>query len=504
VDAALQPGAQRPMTVDRRIATGLRAWLGTCGLVIGLAVCMSPATALAEEREERRGGRNEHRDGGERALRDFAAQPYASTYRPFPRRDTLIRDATVLDGAGRRLEAADVLLSDGLVVAVGADLAAPADAVRIDAKGRWVTPGIVDPHSHLGNFPTPYTDEDSAHTDVNEDTGPNTAQVWAQHSINVQDPGFPRALAGGVTTLQVMPGSKNLFGGRTIVLRNVPSSTVQGMMFPEAPFGLKMACGENVVHAYGDSGGFPVSRMGAVSGQREAMIAARKYLNDWRRHAEGDEHRPPEPDLKLDTLAGVLTGDIRVHVHCYRADDIAQLFDLAREFDFRITAVHHAAEAYKIAGLFAKEGVCAAVWPDWWGFKREAYDAIRENAAYLEAAGACVSMHSDSGIVGQRLNLEAAKAAAAGRRAGIDLPPERVIQWITRNPARLLGLEERIGTLEPGKAADVLVWSGDPFSVYSRVDQVYLDGALAYDRSDPVRQPRSDLELGQPSQEPLP
>jgi imidazolonepropionase-like amidohydrolase len=307
-----------------------------------------------------------------------------------------------------------------------------------------------------------------------------------------------------VTTLHVMPGPTNLFGGRTIVLHNVAAPTVQGMIYEGASFGLKMACGENVIHAYGDNGRAPVSRMGAVAMQREAWAAARKYLREWRRYADGDEHRPPDPDLKLDTLAGVLTGEIRVHAHCYRADDIAQLFDMADEFDFRITAIHHAAEAYKIPDLFVKKGACAAVWPDWWGFKREAYDAIRENAAYLEAAGACVAMHSDSNISGQRLNVEAAKAAAAGRRAGIDLPPERAIAWITRNPARMLGLEARIGTLEAGKAADVVIWSGDPFSVYTHADQVFVDGALAYDRSDATRQPRSDLELGQPSQEPLP
>ena len=477
---------------------------------LALLVAFAGTGCVAADADARRDRRAEPRreerprEPRENAPRAFAAQPYASTYRPLPRQDTLIANATVLDGTGRRLERADVLLRDGRVVALGPALAAPAGVVRLDAAGRWVTPGLVDPHSHLGNFPTPYTGEDAEHTDVNEDTSPNTAQVWAQHSINVQDPGFARALAGGVTTLQVMPGSTNLFGGRTVVIRSVPARTVQGMTFPDAPFGLKMACGENVVHAYGDSGGFPVSRMGAVSGQREALLEARKYLDDWRRHAEGGDHRPPEPDLGLDTLAGVLAGEIRVHAHCYRADDIAQLFDLAREFGFRIAAIHHAAEAYKIPDLFVKEGACAAVWPDWWGFKREAYDAIRENAAYLEAAGACVAMHSDSAITGQRLNLEAAKAAAAGRRAGIELPPERVIQWITRNPARVLGLEARIGTLEPGKLGDVVVWSGDPFSVYSRVDQVFVDGALAFDRRDPARQPKSDLELGQPSQQELP
>jgi len=439
-----------------------------------------------------------------RAMRDFAAQPYRSTYRPLPRRDTLIRGATILDGAGKRLEGADILLHDGLVTAVGPGLAAPEGVVTIDGTGRWVTPGIIDPHSHLGDFPTPYTGEDAQHTDVNENSDPNTAQVWAQHSINVQDPGFSRALAGGVTTLHVMPGSTNLFGGRTIVLRNVPASTVQGMIFPGAPFGLKMACGENVIHAYGDAGRFPVSRMGAVAGQRAAWQKAQKYRDDWQKYSRGDSEKPPDPDPQLDTLAGVLEGEILVHAHCYRADDIAQLFDMAREFGFHITAIHHAVEAYKIPELFVQEGVCAAVWPDWWGYKREAYDAIRENAAYLQVAGVCVSMHSDSAISGQRLNLEAAKSVAAGARAGIRIPPEQAIEWLTSNPARMLGLADRVGTLEPGKIADVVLWSGNPFSVYTHVDQVYIDGGLAFDRNDPAHRPSSDFELGQPSVEPRP
>jgi imidazolonepropionase-like amidohydrolase len=428
-----------------------------------------------------------------------AATAYPSTYQPLPRRDTLIRGGTILDGAGHRLENTDILLRDGKVVAMGPGLAAPDGATVVSAAGRWITPGIVDPHSHLGDFPTPYTGEDASHTDVNEDSDPNTAQVWAQHSINVQDPGFARALAGGVTTLQVMPGSTNLFGGRSIVLRNVPAPTAQGMIFPGAPFGLKMACGENVIHAYGDSGRFPVSRMGAVAGQRTAWQQAHRYLDNWQKYERGESEAPPDQDLKLDTLAGVLMGDIRVHVHCYRADDIAQMFDMAHEFGFRIDAIHHATEAYKIPDLFVRDDVCAAVWPDWWGYKREAYDAIRENAAYVDAAGACVAMHSDSNISGQRLNIEAAKSMAAGVRAGLAIAPEHAIEWITRNPARTLGLADQIGTLEPGKRADVVVWSANPFSIYAHADQVYVDGALAYDRSDRTRQPQSDFELGQPS-----
>jgi imidazolonepropionase-like amidohydrolase len=271
------------------------------------------------------------------------------------------------------------------------------------------------------------------------------------------------------------------------------------MTYPGAPFGMKMACGENPIHAYGDNGRFPVSRMGAVAGQREAWGEARHYLQEWEKYERGDEGRPPRPDAKLDTLAGVLHGDIRAHVHCYRADDMAQMLDMAREFGFRITAFHHATEGYKIPELLQRDQVCAAVWPDWWGYKREAYDAIRENAAFLDAQGVCVAMHSDSNISGQRLNIEAAKSMAAGARAGVPIAPERAIRWLTANPARMLGVEHETGTLEPGKRADVVVWSGDPFSIYTHADQVFVDGGLAYDRFDPKRQPLSDFELGQPS-----
>jgi imidazolonepropionase-like amidohydrolase len=348
------------------------------------------AAAPAVDREDRRGpppgphGPPGERDGhgGPRAMRDFAAQPYASTYRPLPRRDTLIHGATVLDGAGRRHDAADVLMRDGQIVAVARSLDVPAGALRVDARGRWVTPGIVDPHSHLGNFPTPYTAEDAGHTDVNEDSDPNTAQVWSQHSVNVQDPGFaPRArrrrdhAAGHARLDQPVRRSHDRVAQRA-GLHGAGHDLSGRALRPED--GLR----RDVVHAYGDAGRFPVSRMGAVAGQRAAWLEARKYLHEWRRHADGEDRRPPEPDLKLDTLAGVLLGDIRVHAHCYRADDIAQLFDMAHEFDFRITSIHHAAEAYKVPGLFVREGACAAVWPDWWGFKREVYDAIRENAAY--------------------------------------------------------------------------------------------------------------------------
>ena len=429
----------------------------------------------------------------------FTLDPYPSTYRPLPRVDTLITGATILDGAGHRLENASVLLRDGKVTAVGPDLSPPAGASVIDAKGRWVTPGIVDIHTHLGNFPFPFSSTDFNHSDVSETTDPVTPQVWAEHSITVQDPAFDRAIAAGVTTVQVLPGSGNLIGGRGVVLHNVPATTVQAKKFPGAPISLKMACGENPKYNYGDNGRFPSSRMGNVAGYREAFLKAREYQHEWEAYEGGKGDDAPKRDLKMDTLAAVLHGDVKAHVHCYRADEMAELLDVAREFNFRIAAFHHAVEAYKIPEELKKAGTCAAVWSDWWGYKQETFDTIRENAAFLDATGACVMLHSDSGIVGQRLVLEAAKAMAAGKRAGIDISKEHAIGWVTSVPARTMGLGDRIGSLEPGKSADVVIWSGDPFSVYTRADQVFIDGALVFDRKDPKRQPTSDFEAGLPS-----
>ena len=435
----------------------------------------------------------------------FAQDPYPSTYRPLPRLDTLIRGATVLDGRGGRLEHASVLLRDGIIVAVGAGLEAPPGAVVIDAAGRWVTPGIVDVHTHLGNFAAPFTSLELAHSDVSEATDPVSAQVRTEQSVTVQDPQFSRALAAGVTTVQVLPGSRSLFGGRGVVLKNVPALTVRAMKFPGAMAALKMACGENPRDYFGDQNRFPSSRMGSVAGMRAAWIRSQEYAGRWAAYEAGPADAvPPVRDLALETLVAALRGDIAVHIHCYRADDMAVMLDVAQEFGYHIEAFHHAAEAYKIAGLLAQAGTCAAVWSDWWGYKREAFDGIRENAAFLEAQGACVALHSDVPMVGQHLTVEVAKAVAAGRDAGIDIRPEQALKWITFNPARILHLDERIGSLENGKNADVVIWSGDPFSVYTSADQVFIDGALVYDRADPTRQARSDFELGQPGQAPLP
>jgi len=449
----------------------------------------------------------------------LAAEPYPSTYQAVAGPPVLIRGATVLTGTGERIDDGDVLLANGRIEAIGRDLQAPAGATVIEAQGRWVTPGIIDVHSHLGVYPSPAAD---SLADGNEMTSPVTPNVWAEHSLWPQDPGFQTALEGGVTTLQILPGSANLIGGRSVVVKNVPAVTYQGMKFPQAPYGLKMACGENPKRVYGSRGQPPQTRMGSVAGYRQAFLDAQDYQHQWdkyqqdlrkyekeqaggrkRKAKDGDEQAqppiPPKRDLKQETLVGVLKGEIRVHIHCYRADEMATMLDLADEFGFKVAAFHHGVEAYKIADRLAEKGVCAALWADWWGFKLEAFDGIEENLALVDRPdNSCAIVHSDSEEGIQRLNQEAAKSMARGIRLGLSIPPERAIRWLTANPAKALGLGERVGTLEPGKMADVVIWNRSPFSVYALAEQVYIDGALAFDRAHPRPEPRSDFMLGQP------
>ncbi|MDG6349047.1 amidohydrolase [Luteimonas sp. 8-5] len=423
----------------------------------------------------------------------FIDDPYPSTYAPAPAQAVLISGATVLTGTGERLEGADVLLRDGRIEAVGRGLDG-AGATRIDGTGKWVTPGIIDVHSHLGVYPSPGM---SAHSDGNEMTSPVTANVWAEHSVWPQDPGFDAARAGGVTALQILPGSANLVGGRGVTLKNVPATTYQGMKFPGAPWGMKMACGENPKRVYGQKGG-PATRMGNVAGYRAAFIDAAEYIRKREKASKKDDGEEGKRDLKLDTLAAAIQGDILVHIHCYRADEMATMLDLADEFGFKVAAFHHGVEAYKIADLLAEKGVCGALWADWWGFKMEAFDGIQENIALVDRpANSCAIVHSDSEEGIQRLNQEAAKVIGHARKAGIDITPEHAIQWLTQNPARAMGILDQTGTLEAGKMADVVLWNGNPFSAYAQAEQVYVDGVRVYDRHDPSRQHVSDFMLGQ-------
>jgi imidazolonepropionase-like amidohydrolase len=420
------------------------------------------------------------------------ADPYPSTYARFPSRATLITHATILTAAGPTIRDGSILLRDGKIAAVGTNIGTPADLVLvIDARGKYVTPGIIDIHSHLGDYPAPGT---QAHSDGNEATNPNTANVWAEHSVWPQDPQFPRALAGGVTTLQVLPGSANLIGGRSAVLKVVPARTVQGMKFPGARYGLKMACGENPKRVYAQRG--PSTRMGNMAGYRAAWIAAEAYKRRWDAWNATRKGDPPARDLTMESMAEALRGDIYVHMHCYRADEMAQVIDMSHEFGYKVRAFHHAIEAYKIADLLAKEGIVATMWADWGGFKMEALDSVRANIGLVDAAGARATIHSDdpSGI--QRLNQEVAKAMFAAKRAGLPVTEDVAITWMTINPAFALGLDDRIGSLVSGKNADVVLWDGDPFSVYTHAEKVFVDGALLYDRDDPQQNWRTDFELG--------
>ena len=429
--------------------------------------------------------------GCEQPADDSGAVPFESRYVGLAAQTTLITGATVLTGTGERLDNADVLLVDGKIVDVGTGLSADGADV-VDAEGKWVTPGVIDVHSHLGVYASPGT---LSHSDGNEAIAPVTAEVWAEHGVWPQDPGFTTALAGGVTAMQILPGSANLVGGRGVTLKNIPGRNVMDMKFPGAPHGLKMACGENPKRVYGGRGQAPATRMGNVAGYRAAWIDAAEY-RDKMKAAEKGQGEKPKRDLKLETLMGVLEGEILVHNHCYRADEMSLMLEVADEFGYKVGTFHHAVEAYKIADLLAEADTCAAVWADWWGFKMEAYDGIRENAAILDQAGACAVIHSDSGIGIQRLNQESAKVMGAAARVGMDIPPESAIRWITANAAKSLGIAEQTGTLEAGKMGDVVVWDGNPFSVYTKAERVYIDGALAYERGNDAVNPVTDFTLG--------
>ena len=424
-------------------------------------------------------------EGSVTNFKDDLHGTYASTYKPLKSENIVIRNATVFDGNGNKFQNFDVHFSDGEIQAVGLRLVAEG-AKEIDGTGKYVTPGIIDNHSHMGVYPAPSVRTSS---DGNETTNPVTSEVWAEHSVWTQDPQYKLALAGGITTFHVLPGSANLFGGRGVTLKNVSANTVPEMKFPDAPHSLKMACGENPKRVYSSRG--PSTRMGNVAGYRNAWIGAENYKQQL-------ERDPSHRDIRNETLAGVLDGEILVHNHCYRADEMATMINIGEEFGYKISTFHHGVEAYKIADLLADEGICAALWADWWGFKHEAYDMTIANIAIVDQARdgtGCAIVHSDdeSGI--QRLNQEAAKALAAGRRAGFEISEGRAMTWITKNPAKSLGILDQTGTLDTGKDADVVIWSGNPFSIYTKAEQVYIDGALAFDKATNFM-PHTDFDLG--------
>ena len=427
-------------------------------------------------------------------------KPFESTYEPLPPTNTIFRNANIYDGEGNELNNTDLIIKDGKVVAMGVDLPSSADLIEVDASGKWITPGIIDIHSHMGVYPAPSVRTSS---DGNEATSPVTAEVWAEHSIWVQDPQYALALKGGVTTFHVLPGSANLIGGRGVTAKNLQRNTINSMKFPDAPHSLKMACGENPKRVYGNRGQMPSTRMGNAAGYRKSWIKAQGYLSKLDEYeAKSDEAKElsykPTRDLELETLAGVLRDEILVHNHCYRADEMATMIEIAKEFNYKITAFHHAVEAYKVADLLAENNICAALWADGWGFKHEAYDMVQANIAIVDQARngtGCAIVHSDDEIGIQHLNVEAAKALSAGIKAGYDISKARAINWITSNPAKAAGIYNQTGSLKVGKNADVVLWSKNPFSIYALAEKVYIDGAIAFDRSSGL-EPSSDFDVG--------
>jgi imidazolonepropionase-like amidohydrolase len=384
----------------------------------------------------------------------------------------------------------------------------------IEARGKFVTPGVIDTHSHMGVYASPSV---FATADGNEMTDPTTPYVFSEHAFWPQDPAIEWAVAGGVTTAQILPGSGNVIGGRAVTVKLKPHLEARAMRIPGAPNGLKMACGENPKRVYGTTNRAPMSRMGSVAKLRQAFIKAQEYRQNMKAfHAEwdawkkkyddakahpdgtddpGKEPRPPDRDLGMETLADVLDGKIKVHIHCYRADEMLLMIELSKELGFQISSFHHAVEAYKIAPVLAKEGIAASVLSDWWGFKLEAWDGVEENAAILQAAGGSPIIHSDSSIGIQRLNQDAAKALGSGRRAGLKISDDDAITWFTRNPARALGILDRTGTLEAGKMADVVIWDRSPLSIYASAQQVFIDGEMVFDKTT-ARKTWSDFNVG--------
>ncbi len=404
--------------------------------------------------------------------------------------ETLIRNATVLTVSHGTLQNADVLLRGGKIAAVGQNLKAAATARVIDATGKFVMPGIVDCHSH------------SMLDAINELTLSVTSMVRTRDVLNPTDENIYRELAGGVTTANLLHGSGNAIGGLNTVVKFKYGRPVEEFIFPGAPPGIKFALGENPKRSnfviQTQPRRYPATRMGVVEVIREAFTRARDYKATWDEYnaalKRGEKNLiPPRRDLQLEPLVEVLEGKRYVHAHSYRADEIVALINLADEFGFKVRTFQHVLEGYKVAREIARHGAGASTFSDWWGYKIEAYDATPYNAAVMYRAGIVVSLNSDSDELARRLNIEAAKVMKYG-----DVPEEEALKMITLNPARQLGIDSRVGSIDIGKDADLGIWNGHPLSTLSRVETVFIDGEIFFDRQqDLARRPQLEAERKQ-------
>ncbi|HET9741832.1 MAG TPA: amidohydrolase family protein [Terriglobales bacterium] len=388
--------------------------------------------------------------------------------------DLLIRGGTVLTVTHGEIQNGSVLIHNGKIAAVGRNVAAPAGATVIDATGKYVMPGVIDCHSHL-----------ALDSDVNEATSPITPSMMMIDAFQNTDKGLYQALAGGVTTLLLLHGSANMIGGQAVVIKNKFGLSRADMLFPNAPRSIKFASGENPKRVYGSRNQLPSTRMGNFEVQREALLQAKEYMRTWDEYnakvQKGDKDaKMPRHDLKLEALADVLRGKLYVQIHCYRADEFLNEIAMAHEFGYHIRAFHHALEAYKVADKIAAEGIAVATWPDWWGFKVEAWDAQPWNAVMCMRHGIRVALKSDSNDLVRRLNQDAGKVIHYGGATR-----EEALKMITLNPAWIIGVDDRVGSLDVGKDGDVSIWNSDPLSSYAKVDKTIIDGVVYFDSSLP-------------------
>jgi imidazolonepropionase-like amidohydrolase len=394
-----------------------------------------------------------------------------------PAKDVVIRNGTIMTATHGTIQRGSVLVRSGKIAAVGTNVDVPGGATIIDATGKFVTPGIIDSHSHMalgGN-----TDKD----DINEATSPVTPHMMMEDAFDYTDKEIYRALAGGVTSALLLHGSANMIGGQAAVIKTKYGLGRDQLLFPNAPRSIKFASGENPKRVYGGRNQLPSTRMGNFAVQRAALQEAREYMREWDEYnakaQKGDKDaKPPKKDLKLEALADVLRGKLLVQIHCYRADEFLTEIAIAHEFGYKIRAFHHALEMYKVADKVAAEGIGIATFSDWWGYKHEAYDAIPWNAVMSMRKGVRVAIKSDSDDYVRRLNQEAGKAMRYGGAT-----EQEALQMITLNPAWIIGVEDRVGSIDVGKDADLVIWNSYPFSSYALADKVLIDGEVFFDRS---------------------
>ncbi len=418
------------------------------------------------------------REPGERPEAAGAPIPARQPRQPSPA-EILIRNATIMTASHGTIENGSILIRDGKIAAVGKDVNAPANATVIDATGKYVTPGFVDSHSH------------TALDDINEGSLSVTAMVRMRDVINDTEINIYRQLAGGMTTIHQLHGSANSIGGQNSIIKLKWGKPGEEMKVAEAPRTIKFALGENPKRSnsnapQGAPRRFPATRMGVEETIREAFTEGREYIKKWEDYeaakARGGNPLPPRRDLKLEAIADVLKGKVDIHAHCYRADEIVMLLRLCEEFGIKLRTLQHVLEGYKVAPEIAGHGASASILPDWWAYKMEAYDAIPFNAAIMTRHGIVVSIHSDSNEHARRFYQEAAKMMKYG-----DLTEEEALRLVTLNPAMQIRLDHRIGSIDVGKDADLVIFNGHPFSIYSRPEMTMVEGEIYFDRNEDLK-----------------